>query len=195
MIAPNDLDRFTDQSVHGATPMQAQKGNTMETRTYTERSNARRAAKAAGVNPDLVVEGTDGFYFPAANDQTATDTNLDIPPEFRRPALTREQEDALNEKTRRANSPDRIIVMPKANGSKAKKDKTKASKGANKNATLLAMLSGNGSSVEQLTKALEWLPHTLRARISRLSKSKAKGGEGLKIERQRIDGVTTYRIA
>jgi hypothetical protein len=35
----------------------------METRTYTERSNARRAARAFGVNLDLIRETEEGFTF------------------------------------------------------------------------------------------------------------------------------------
>ncbi len=165
----------------------------MEVRVYTERSNARRAARAAGIDPNLVVETEDGFTF-APHENQATASDLDIPAMLRRPEPTAEELAELDQKTKRETEV-RIIVMPKANGSKKKKTAPKAAKGQSKNAILLSMLDGKGSSVDDLTKALEWLPHTLRARISRLSKPKSKGGEGLKIERQRVDGVTTYRIA
>ena len=171
----------------------------METRTYTERSNARRAAKAAGIDPDLVFETGDGFAFPQDQSaETAPSQNGEsggIPSFLKRAPLTPEQQAVLDEKTKRANSPDRMIVMPKANGSKAKAAERKTEKRVDKNATLLKMLAGKGASVPALTKELGWLPHTLRARISRLSKSKSRGGEGLKIERERVDGITTYRIA
>lgn len=43
----------------------------MEVRTYTERSNARRAARVAGVDPSLVFETEDGFTFPTDGSETA----------------------------------------------------------------------------------------------------------------------------
>lgn len=184
----------------------------METRTYTEKSNARRAARVAGVDPKLVVETDDGFTFPApsADDdevaaeepsplKTAVGTaeniadDLDgIPPFLQRAPLTEDEKATLATKTKQYSSPDRTIEMPKrpiAATSNAKKPK--GAKGGDKTALLLSMLKGKGSTVEQLTKALDWLPHTLRARISRLPKEDKK----IKIERTRVDGVTTYRIA
>lgn len=189
----------------------------METRTYTERSNARRAARAAGLDPDRVVKPCDDGFEVCFGERNGSEhhqlkqapdaatergispkqfvqfaaegaDSLDIPDALRRPAPTVEETALLNAKTRRVNSPHREIIMPKT------KAKPAAAKG-DKNATLLKMLSGKGSTVEQLTQALDWLPHTLRARISRLSKSKKDGGEGLNIERSRTDKVTTYRIA
>lgn len=182
----------------------------METRTYTERSNARRAARAAGVDPNLVFSTEDGFTFPQPRpeqgndvdpdasahqrkaDAAAADDGLDIPAFCKRPAPTPEEREALTAKVKRANSPEREIIMPKRDKTKTKTAKRES--GADKNATLMAMLK-KGATVDDLTKALGWLPHTLRARISRLHKPKSKGGEGLKIERERVDGVTSYRIA
>lgn len=166
----------------------------METRIYTERSNARRAARSAGINPDAVFAVEGGFTFPEDTPPTplttAKDIDLDIPEFLKRPALTAEETAALQEKVRRSLSPDRVIVMPK---SKAK-TKSPTKPAGDKNAILLSMLK-KGATVEDLTKALGWLPHTLRARISRLHKPKSQGGEGMKIERERKDGVTSYRIA
>ena len=54
-----------------------------------------------------------------------------------------------------------------------------------KGAQLLAMLAGKGATNAELCKSLSWQPHTLRAAISRV-----KG----KVERSRVDGVTSYRI-
>ena len=62
----------------------------------------------------------------------------------------------------------------------AKDDKTTA---------LIAMLT-KGATAEHMAKTLGWLPHTLRGALSRL-----KTKEGLKIERERVDGMTSYRIA
>ena len=62
--------------------------------------------------------------------------------------------------------------------------KAGAPKAGTKGAQLLAMLGKGATSVE-LCKALGWQPHTLRAAISRV--------QG-KVERTRVDGVTSYRI-
>lgn len=207
----------------------------METRTYTERSNARRAARAAGLDPDTHVKPCeDGFevrFLPLmekvneamdrvelnpdhplkqavdaavargippkefvqiaeeAADQLADGIPqfLKISPEQRKAAWDR------NPPKTSAAKPKETITM--ASKSKAKADKKAKANGSDNNATLMKMLSGNGSSVEEMTKALDWLPHTLRARISRLNKPKSKGGEGMTVERSRADGVTTYRIA
>jgi hypothetical protein len=71
---------------------------------------------------------------------------------------------------------------------KAKNGKPAAKAGApkagTKGAQLLAMLGKGATSVE-LCKALGWQPHTLRAAISRV--------QG-KVNRTRVDGVTSYRI-
>ena len=59
----------------------------------------------------------------------------------------------------------------------------------NKTTALIEMLT-KGATAEHITKTLGWLPHTLRGALSRL-----KTKEGLKIEREQVDGVTSYRIA
>lgn len=165
--------------------MVALEAKTMEIRTYTEKSNARRAAKAAGVNPDLITETEDGFTFPAP---AAMDDNLDIPPALR---LSDEERREAWAKNPPKPTPHReTLSMPKP---KAKKER--GATGADKTATMLSMLKGKGATVEALTKATGWLPHTLRARISNVCKSKKDGGMGLKVERERTDGVTTYRLA
>lgn len=192
----------------------------METRTYTERSNARRAARAAGLDPDSIITTEDGFEvcFPpvepepspikqavnAAVERGLTPKQfvaeaekvadaLDTIPDFCK--LTPEQRKEVwdrNPPRRAASSqPKDTITMPKTT---AKPKAKRGEKGADKNATLLSMLT-KGATVEALCKALDWLPHTLRARISRLAKPKSKGGEGLKIERARVEKVTSYRIA
>ena len=80
--------------------------------------------------------------------------------------------------------------MPKAKTTKAKAaSKPASSKPGAKTAELLKMLKGKGATVDSMCKALGWLPHTLRARLSRLPKE----NKGLKIERSRVDGVTSYR--
>jgi predicted ArsR family transcriptional regulator len=59
----------------------------------------------------------------------------------------------------------------------------------NKTTALIAMLT-KGATAEHMAKTLGWLPHTLRGALSRL-----KTKEGLKIEHERADGTTSYRIA
>lgn len=81
-----------------------------------------------------------------------------------------------------------------AKGRATKAAKTKGGKPAaqagapregTKGAEPLAMLAGKGATNAELCEALGWQPHTLRAAISRV-----KG----KVERSRVDGVTSYRI-
>lgn len=74
------------------------------------------------------------------------------------------------------------------------KGKTTKAAGAtgDKTAAMLKLLGRkNGATVDELTEALGWLPHTLRARISTLQRDDKK----IKIERTRVDGVTSYKLA
>lgn len=125
------------------------------------------------------------------NDEPIKQLNddLDIPAGLK---LTPEQRREGWDKNPPKAAPAReTITMTK----KAKKQsKTKGAAGAEKTETLLKML-GKGATVDALCKATGWLPHTLRARLSTLAKSKKDGGIGLKLERERVDGVTTYRAA
>jgi hypothetical protein len=66
----------------------------------------------------------------------------------------------------------------------AKAAKAGAPKAGTKKAQLLEMLSGKGATNTDLCKALGWLPHTLRAAISRIEN----------VEHSRVDGVTSYRL-
>lgn len=195
----------------------------METRTYTERSNARRAARAAGLNPDAIVETEDGFEVRFAPIMEAIDRAepspikqavdaaierglspkqfvaeaekvadaLDGIPEFCKiPTEKRKETWAKNPPKAAPTQPKESITMAKT---KAKEKKPRGATGTDKNATLIKMLK-DGATVDALCDKLEWLPHTLRARISRLNKPKSRGGEGLKVERVRADRITSYRI-
>jgi hypothetical protein len=199
----------------------------METRTYTEKSNARRAARAAGIDPNLVFATDDGFTFTPPAETNGHDHAEESPlkeaiglavergispNEFvaiaediadgldSAPASTDDDIPAfckLSPETRKAawqrNPPKPAAIKESimAKAKTAKRSKEPKQSGADKTALLLSMLKGKGSTVEAMTKALDWLPHTLRARISRLPKDDKK----IKIERTRADGVTTYRIA
>jgi Protein of unknown function (DUF3489) len=69
----------------------------------------------------------------------------------------------------------------------AKPAKPAAAAKDNKTTALIAMLT-KGATAEHMARTLGWLPHTLRAALSRL-----KTKEGLKIARERVDGTTSYR--
>jgi hypothetical protein len=72
-----------------------------------------------------------------------------------------------------------------AKAKRGKAAKAGAAKAGTKGAQLLAMLAGKGATSTELCKSLGWQPHTLRAAISRV--------QG-KVERSRVDGVTSYRL-
>lgn len=50
------------------------------------------------------------------------------------------------------------------------------------------LLRSGGTTIDELVKATQWLPHTTRAVLSGLRK------RGYQLDRQRQDGVTRYRI-
>ncbi len=58
-----------------------------------------------------------------------------------------------------------------------------------KNAKVVALLKRKqGATLEDLTKATGWLPHTMRAALTGLRK------KGHSIERTSVDGVSRYSI-
>lgn len=58
-----------------------------------------------------------------------------------------------------------------------------------KQAQLIDMLQADGTTIAELGENLGWLPHTVRAALTRLRQ------KGLAIERVREDGASRYRIA
>jgi Protein of unknown function (DUF3489) len=58
-----------------------------------------------------------------------------------------------------------------------------------KGASLIAALKKGWQPVPELLKTTGWLPHTLRGYITRTAKA-----EGWTLERDRVEGVTRYRI-
>ena len=58
-----------------------------------------------------------------------------------------------------------------------------------KKAQLIDLLQADGTTIAELGEALGWLPHTVRAALTRLRQ------QGLAIERVREDGASRYRIA
>lgn len=140
-------------------------------KTYTNKSNARRAAVKAGLDPNTAVFAKAGAYIvkqPSAVKGRDPDA-----------ALTKAVTD--------------VIGYPPVNAPKAIRKTSAAEKKprTDKTALVISMLNGNGATVDELTKATDWLPHTLRARLAGLGKPP----HSLKIARERKDGVTSYRIA
>jgi Protein of unknown function (DUF3489) len=82
---------------------------------------------------------------------------------------------------------------PKAEKPKVKREPTGDTKNAapkaGKGAELIAELKRGWLSVPQMLQATGWLKHTLRGYISRIAKA-----EGWTLERDKVDGVTRYRI-
>ena len=63
------------------------------------------------------------------------------------------------------------------------------SKATTKTDKVVALLKRKqGASLEELTKATDWLPHTTRAAMTGLRK------KGHAIERTKVDGVSRYAI-
>ena len=77
----------------------------------------------------------------------------------------------------------------KAQKSKAEKPLPKVP-GDSKKAMVLRMLEGKGTTLDNLMSATGWQPHTTRGFLSTVAKK-----ENLTIVRERVDGVTTYRLA
>ncbi len=74
------------------------------------------------------------------------------------------------------------------------KPKGRTSPGAVRPGTKQALLINllqrtKGATIEKIVDTLDWLPHTVRAALTRLRQ------QGFQIERVREDGVSRYRIA
>ena len=78
---------------------------------------------------------------------------------------------------------------PAKTRAKSRKSQTAARQGT-KQALLINLLNRKkGATIEALVETLGWLPHTVRAALTRLRQ------QSFQIERVRKDGVTRYRIA
>ena len=83
----------------------------------------------------------------------------------------------------------RAVQKPTAATPKGKKSQTVARQGT-KQALLIDLLKRKkGATIEAIVETLGWLPHTVRAALTRLRQ------QGFQIERVREDGVSRYRIA
>ncbi len=83
----------------------------------------------------------------------------------------------------------RVVQKPTAATPKGKKSQTAARQGT-KQALLINLLKRKkGATIKAIVETLSWLPHTVRAALTRLRQ------QGFQIERVREDGVSRYRIA
>jgi biotin operon repressor len=91
-------------------------------------------------------------------------------------------------KTRAKKPRRRIVQKPITATPKGKKSQTAARQGT-KRALLIDLLKRKkGTTIEAIVETLGWLPHTVRAALTRLRQ------QGFQIERVRKDGVSRYRI-
>ncbi len=82
-----------------------------------------------------------------------------------------------------------IVQKPITATPKGKKSQTAVRPGT-KQALLINLLKRKkGATIEAMVETLDWLPHTVRAALTRLRQ------QGFQIERVREDGVSRYRIA
>jgi virulence-associated protein VagC len=173
-------------------------------KTYSNRSNALRAAKTAGYQPDQVEiapQGT-GFIYqpisgaePKADPEAATSSakvdNPKPPVNPKRKSPAAKQKKPIRRSNARAAKATKKVAGTKAKSAKAKADKAQSTKGTGKGDLVVGMLKkGKGASVPALLKATGWQAHSLRAFISVQAKK-----QRWKLKRERKDGVTVYRIA
>ena len=92
-------------------------------------------------------------------------------------------------KTRVKKPRRRTAQKPVTTTPKGKKPQTAARQGT-KQALLINLLKRKkGATIKAIVETLSWLPHTVRAALTRLRQ------QGFRIERVREDGVSRYRIA
>lgn len=156
--------------------------------TYTERSNARRAAKSKGVSPDLVVACQGGFRFPLPDDN-ADGMKIPAALDQRNPEVA-----AKAKKARETYKPPVVKAEPtqqrlQLSGGKGKRGKKAMPQGESHRARIHRMITESlGATMPELVKATGLKEHTIRARISELAAE-----HKLTVKRERLLGVTTYK--
>lgn len=85
--------------------------------------------------------------------------------------------------------PKKAKAEKKAKAPKAARKPRGKREGDLKKDRLIAMLA-DWTSIDYLMAHLDWQAHTVRGAISTAAKAR-----GISIERQRVDGVTSYRVA
>jgi hypothetical protein len=146
-------------------------------RVYTVKSNARRDAKKLGLNPDLVKEVKGGW---AIDYPDVPGTKAVKPAKAAKPKPAPKVKAPKAAKAKKAAKPPR---PPKA----AKQPRAKR-EGDPKKDRLIAMLA-DWTPISDLMAAMGWQAHTVRGALSTAAKAR-----GITIGRQRVDGVTSYRV-
>lgn len=143
---------------------------------FTLKSNARRAARKAGVNPNSVRSCPGGWHYelPAegAAPKAKAETKAKAKPAAKEPKLKLEGGDG----------------KPPKGSALQRLSKQRKSDGTDQRSKVLHMiLRDGGAKMSELEKETGLLPHTLRARISEI-----KRAEKLNVKRERPLGVTVY---
>lgn len=137
-------------------------------RVYTVKSNARRDCRKLGLDADLVKEVRGGWAI----------SYPDVVPGAKKPAKARAAKKA---KAPKPAKPSKVQKSAKQPGAKRE--------GEPKSERLISMLA-DWTPISELMAAMGWQAHTVRGALSTAAKAR-----GITIERQRVDGVSSYRVA
>lgn len=153
---------------------------------FTVKSNARRAARAAGCNPNSVRACPGGYQYnedssvTRAADAASPVKHAGKPPRRKadKAAIARKRADKTPAPTKASKPPRREHTKSAGNAA-----------GGTKTAQVLAMITApGGANIDDICKATGWLPHTARARISGIVKANK-----LTIRRTRLLGKNIYQ--
>lgn len=140
-------------------------------RVYTVKSNARRDARKLGLDPELVKAVSNGFV-------------IDYP-DAKIEKLIAPKKPKAEKKAK----PAKVAKRKAEHQAKATKQPGQKREADPKKDRLIAMLA-DWTPVGMLMAALDWQAHTVRGALSTAAKAR-----GITIERRRVDGVTSYRVA
>ena len=197
---PVTFDKLTGaQLVHVYNQLVGDKSKVKKFRDLgTGRARVNQALDDLGLSGPNIVTGPDGAprVLTRADAAKATEKNgqddpLHVPGHMRKPIPTPEEEaenkrQALAERNKAAVKDRR---KDKKTHAKARKRSYLKQTGVSKKDKVLQMITRKGgATATEMVEETKWLPHTLRAQITRHRQA------GHKIVAQRKDGVTTYRI-
>lgn len=147
-------------------------------KTYSVKSNARRAARKAGANPEKVIATVGGWHFPLPAKKAAAQRSAKLGGALKRMAgkPVHTLKAATTKKKRHFMTGP---AKPSANGV-----------GAQHAEKIFGMMCDpKGATITEITKLTGWLPHTARARLSAIREAHKKTHT---YDRQRILGETFY---
>lgn len=143
----------------------------MALKVYTVKSNARRDAKKQGLSPDDVIAVPGGFIIGAPAS----------------PAVAPAEDQPASPSP--VPEPSTVVPAPEpVEGPKHTRARTLRADG--KGARLLARLRADWTPATEIAAEYGWQAHTLRGAISTLAKKHA-----VTVERRKVEGVTSYRVA